>query len=1147
MKKITFLLLAVLMMPACAWSQRTLRQLPTSSIPKMVDGKQKSHPSLQSLQRQVDLERMMSARAAFSKKTSKSTTERQSATTTPYKAPIEGDYDLITETPNGTFLNCTRSGQAYLVYSFYIFNTTVQGGVCNVVLGENNEIYIKDIISQYYINSWVKGTINGSTITIDFPQKAMDFQGYSYYVDLLSYDAQEQWYLPKDGSHTLTLDYDPATNSISTPAGSAFALSDDIVAMVDADDGWTGYADWDINISMMDAETLTAPEGMETSDYSITAEEYDGSLVKVGFQGTDVYVKGISYTMPDAWVKGTVVGNKVIFKNGQYLGPDENTRYHQFLVSAQSKKVWDNDQGKIVTVYSLSDSDIEFDYDEATKTLSNGSTFLVNAGTDEVYYLTAFTKALIKPFTEVAAIPSKPKKLSLYEGGLSFYQNNWGWGTFSFDLSSRDEEGNFILPEKLSYQLYTRVNGEEKPMTLEAGEFINLDEDMTEIPYDFTENWDIFISGATREVYYHVIGPEAFGVQTIYRGSGEEHRSEIQWVKVQVFGSETQPEAGTPSYPDIDPSDVGGTMKYGFFTGSEEVSLFGEGWPETYDVAIHVKQPDLVGTYIKSITIPMVEVQGISDVSAWLSSQLRVEDGKNVPDLTSISVTPEEAGFITVNLDKPYVIPEEGVYVGYSFTVDDASIEINQYPLALMDVVQPEGFFLHTSKGFMKWIDFSYMFNKNSIIQVTLGGSKVKEYSVVAVDAPPTYVLVDNPVDINLEFANLGACEVKSIDFDYTLAGQSGSGHVDLSKPVEGFFGKMFTAPYTFPSVAISGNYDLEVKVTKVNGNDNFYSANVVAMPVVVVNNFPKHRTLIEEYTGTWCGYCPRGLVAMEQLAELYPDDYVRVSYHYGDPMEIMLSDNYPNYVPGFPDAWIDRVQEVDPYYGSNGMDMGVVDDLKQRANEFGQAVINLVPTLGKNRETITVNTEVTFATSIQGAKYALEYILVADGLIGGDSDWMQANNYAGGSMGEMGGFESMESNIAGLHFNDVAIQMTRIGGITGSIPATINADRLLKHTYRFQLSNSMNTRMESLVQDLNKLRVVVLLINQVTGEVVNANAAPVTEADSIYEVEGTNGKVMSVEFYDLSGRRVSASHRGASIMRTTYSDGTVKTVKVMR
>ena len=1137
--------MAILLMPVSSWSQRALRQLPVSSIPKMADGTQKHQPSQQSLQRQVDLDKMMSARAAFSKKTCKA---KETMTANPFKAQIEGDYELISETPDGTLLNCIRSGQAYLVYSVYIFNTSVQGGVCNVVLGENNEIYIKNIISQYNIGSWVKGTINGSTISIEFPQKAMDLLGSSYYVDLLSYDEQEQWYSPKDGPHTLTLDYDPATNSISTPAGSAFASSEDIVALVDADGGWTGYADWDINIRKMDAETVTAPEGLVTSDYSVTAEEYEGSLVKVGFKGTDIYVQGISYTMPEAWIKGTVVGNKAIFKNGQYIGPDEQTGYHQFLISAEGKKVWDNDQGKIVTQYSLAEGDIEFDYDEATKTLSNGSTFLVNAGMDEVLYLSAFTKAVIKPFSEVAATPIKPKKLSLEEGGLDFYQNGWGWGVLSFDLSTKDVDGNYILPEKLSYQLYTRVNGEEKPMTLEAGEFIYLDEDMIEIPFDFTDNWDIYIGGATREIYYHVIGPEAFGVQAIYRGMGEERRSEIAWVNVKGLGSTTQPEAATPSYPDIDPANVGSSIKYGYFTGDEEVNLFGERKEATYDVAIHIDHPDLVGTYIESITIPMVEVKGISAISAWLSSQLRIENGKNVPDLVSKDVTPDEAGFITVKLDKPYVIPEEGVYVGYTFTVDDASIELNQTPIAVMNFHHSGGFFLHTSKGFMKWLNLSYEFMVNSVIQVTVGGSKVKEYNVAAVNKEPTYVLAGSPVNLDVEFVNIGASEVNSIDFDYSLAGQNSTGHIDLPEPVAGFYGKFFNAPFTFPPLDTSGNYDLTIQVTKVNGHAIESESNEAILPLFVINSFPKHRTLIEEYTGTWCGYCPRGLVAMEQLAELYPDDYVRVSYHNGDPMEIMSSDRFPNFVEGYPLAFIDRILQVDPYYGtSNGVQMGVLDNLNNRATDFGQATINLVPTLGKDRETITVNTEVTFCTDHEGARYALEYILVADSLTGTTTDWVQSNYYADGSMGDMGGFESMESSIAGLHFNDVAIQMSRIGGINGSLPASIKADRLLKHIFRFQLSNSLNTRMESLVQDLNNLRVVVLLIDQNTGEVVNANAAQVTDVNSIVEMEGNNGKVVGVEFYDLSGRRVNASHHGVGIMRTTYSDGTVKTVKVMR
>ena len=52
-------------------------------------------------------------------------------------------------------------------------------------------------------------------------------------------------------------------------------------------------------------------------------------------------------------------------------------------------------------------------------------------------------------------------------------------------------------------------------------------------------------------IYFYIIGPEAFGIQTIYRGGGEEHRSEIAWAEAFGMGAEIQPAAATPAYPDV--------------------------------------------------------------------------------------------------------------------------------------------------------------------------------------------------------------------------------------------------------------------------------------------------------------------------------------------------------------------------------------------------------------------------------------------------------------------------------------------------------------------------------------------------------------------------------------------------------------------
>ena len=187
--------------------------------------------------------------------------------------------------------------------------------------------------------------------------------------------------------------------------------------------------------------------------------------------------------------------------------------------------------------------------------------------------------------------------------------------------------------------------------------------------------------------------------------------------------------------------------------------------------------------------------------------------------------------------------------------------------------------------------------------------------------------------------------------------------------------------------------------VDKVNAAAN-EDANVsTTVPIVVLNTVPKKRTLLEEYTGTWCGWCPRGFVGLEKLAEFYPDEYVLVSYHNGDDMEIMDYSLFPSPVSGFPDAWMDRDVELDAYYGLvyGAKEFGIADDLAARNKDFGQADINLATTLNDDQTAVTIDADVTFPYDLTDGNYAVEYILVADGLT--DESWGQSNYYANGSV----------------------------------------------------------------------------------------------------------------------------------------------------
>ncbi len=1155
MKKNLLFFVATLLVYATAMAQTPkLSQARLNRLSPIATQAAKQAPSKADLQQQTSTTRKAAATAAFRLKkdvnASKLKTLRK-FTKTARKA-------AITEQPAGEQVWYVRSCEAAYPFWGYVFTTSVQGGVGNVVFGSDNKVYLRNVISQLMTDTWIEGTLDGDKITFDFPQDAMESEGEVYRFALCRTDEEGNVVSATDVT-TLTLNYDAATRAITTPADSEFKSGDLMIGIVDADGIWAGYADWNINLDVLDAEPVVAPDDMTTIECALTAEGFDGTLVKVGVSGTDIYVQGIYPALPEAWVKGSVnpMTMTATIPNGTFLGADETTGYYQYLVSAQGEEVTDPDYGETYTEYTLLDSDIEFTFDLSTLTGTSTGTFLVNAGTDEVNYAAFYTNALIKKFTEVAATPAAPVINNNEEYDLSYYGQGYGFGYIDFNLNTLDEDGNFILGDKLSYALFARVNGEEVPLTFSKADYYKLDWAESEsIPYGYSENWDFYATGSNHEFYYYTIGAEAYGLQAIYTGGGEERRSEITWVEMAGEGSELQPEAATPDYPDSAPDAEDNEITWGFYTGAEDVGMFGEAKAQNYDVAIHLNEDDLIGCYVTKITVPIMEVENSSNISVWLSSQLRVEDGKAAPDLVKVDIAPTEADFVTVELPKPYLIPSEGVYVGYSFSIDNLSSEEAEFPIAVIDGGQEGSFYLHTSKTLLKWFDVSSTFNASAIIQVDVKGSEVLSYAASPITGKTAYVKYDEPFTLNLNVQNLGAMGVESVEVvvkNNTLAVEE-TYTLSLEEPIAPVYGAEAEISVEVPAIGETGEYNYTVTVTKVNGEANETPDAMAIQEVVALTSVPTHRAVLEEYTGTWCGWCPRGFVALEKLAELFPDDYVLISYHNGDPMAIMDGEDvpYPSDVQGFPTSFVDRVMEVDPYNGlTEDEPLGIVNVLDERCAEFGVVDVEVAATWNADGTAIDVTTQVTTPTDLAGSNYAIEYVLVADGLTGTTKDWAQSNYFSNSSAfawdENLSEFVNAGSTVTGLVFNDVAVYNSGIGGIGDILPEMMSAGESAEHNFTINLADAVNLNGEEIIQDKNQLRVVALLIDVTTGEIVNANKVDVGVYDAIVGVDSDSERLVSkVESFDVAGRKVSNAQRGTLVRRITFADGTQKVVKVL-
>lgn len=272
-------------------------------------------------------------------------------------------------------------------------------------------------------------------------------------------------------------------------------------------------------------EVVVVPEGLETSAYSFSATDFfDDSAVSrnvyVGFDGDDVYVQGLSETLPKAWVKGTVDGDQITFATGQFLGYDDDQTTLWFI------GINPNNTGII---------DYVMTYDEEANTLTNTSAtnlLGVNAYKSKisrsVYEL--YENVTIKLLTEKAATPATPSISTIKYSPYGY--------TLNFTIPARDVDGDGLVTDKLSYKLYfDNGNGEPQEVTFTTDLYENLTEDMTIIPYGFIDvteerpyGWDFDAS----LVYLNMdISDWArVGIQSIYTGGGESNVSEIGWYTI---------------------------------------------------------------------------------------------------------------------------------------------------------------------------------------------------------------------------------------------------------------------------------------------------------------------------------------------------------------------------------------------------------------------------------------------------------------------------------------------------------------------------------------------------------------------------------------------------------------------------------------
>lgn len=458
----------------------------------------------------------------------------------------------------------------------------------------------------------------------------------------------------------------------------------------------------------------------------------------------------------------------------------------------------------------------------------------------------------------------------------------------------------------------------------------------------------------------------------------------------------------------------------------------------------------------------------------------------------------------------------EGLYVGYCYKQKS-----NNYPIGVNSKVDGP-FFVYAN------IPSSQGGNGENWYQFQSGGMGLAIQLIVEGDFAPNAV---QPLDfgdvmvtkgktknVAVSLLNLGS-KLSSIDYTIALDGKAGAEqHLDFGKD----FGVGGTHTVEIPFAADSkiGTSTVTLTVTKVNGVENANATKTATGTLYTVEREFVKRSVVEEGTGTDCGYCPRGHVAMHNMHNLYGDQFIGIALHQRSSTDPMYNNSYYLGFRSFPQCMINRSNGFcDPYD-----EMPAV--LKASLNEIALAEVTVAGTFADEDTKVNATASV---ESLVAGDYDIAFMLTADGLTGTTTSWKQHNYFCKGHSGNP--YKSKSSMPEDIQFlwdkgssyyetyDNVLIASSFVNEKNKATLPTLVANGTVSSEYTLKMPTKVTLKK---ALKLDQVYVVAMLLDKTSGKIINAGKARVTGSTGIEDVTtGTEATV--VARYTVNGVQVSA------------------------
>ena len=524
-----------------------------------------------------------------------------------------------------------------------------------------------------------------------------------------------------------------------------------------------------------------------------------------------------------------------------------------------------------------------------------------------------------------------------------------------------------------------------------------------------------------------------------------------------------------------------GEIWWGYFTetdvNADNYSAMGLDEQANYEACIFIPKnsPSLGAATIKAVRLWFNEttIPKITKLTFWINTTLKV-NMSGALYTQEIDPSTLTAGANDIELNTPFSIDNQKLNVGFMIELSEPD-----HPIMHGGEWETYSFYYRTTKsGQSNWQTLSSQ--GKLALQLLLEGAQMPSNYAIAEDFGTHYFQKGDEAILPIKIKNKGQNPISSISYTITTNGDPSTATPEVTVPVNNISynaSEILNIPFdTSEAMDCTKTFT----ITKVNGEDNEAPvAEASADGHLIIKAFLFTRVpVVEEFTGTWCGWCPRGFVAMETARETFGDKVVLIAAHNGDPMEISDYNPMMNQVSGFPSSKINRTTSPDPH------PTNILNGINSCINDSPDGKVDVTAQWNDEAMTkIDVETSTMFALAKDNANYGVALVITEDGMHGTGSSWRQSNYYSGQSGDPyMTWWYSQGSYVSGLTYNFVAVAAWELlNGFNGSVNSSFDAGEAMKFNYLADISA------KTLIQDKSNLKVIALLIDRSNKHIINA------------------------------------------------------------